>query len=281
MKKSELFRNLASKKNILKIIGTPTPLCAILAENMNAKAIYLSGASVSNFLHGVTDTGLVSMKDVLEAAQSITQKSKLPLLVDIDTGFNDLSGVISRMTKINVAAVHIEDQNIQFKRCGHLQGKKVVSKSEMCERVNYAFTSIPDDKDLVIMARTDAYAIEGLNKTIERAKSYIEHGAEMIFVESLKTLDEYTLFCKELGPVPVLANITEFGCTPLIKDSALERAGVSMALYPRSVERTMMYAAEKMINEIEMYGSQKSLLNKMMDRQRTNELLNYSASVIN
>ena len=217
----------------LQVVGTINAYCALLAERAGYRAIYLSGAGVANASHGAPDLGITSLNDVCEDIRRITGATDLPLLVDADTGWGGafmIARTVREMTRAGAAGCHLEDQ-VQAKRCGHRPGKKLVAASEMCDRIKSAVDA-RTDRQFVVMARTDAHAIEGLDKAIERARAYVDAGADMIFAEALTTVAEYAAFTEALGRVPVLANLTEFGKTPLFTLSELRSAGVAIALYP-------------------------------------------------
>jgi methylisocitrate lyase len=269
------FRIAISKEKPLQIMGTINAYCARMAEHAGYRAIYLSGAGVANASLGLPDLGMTSLNDVLEDARRITDTTQLPLLVDIDTGWGsefNIARTIQQMIKAGVAAVHIEDQ-VSTKRCGHRPGKQLVPPEEMVSRIKAAVDARVDE-DFVIMARTDALASEGLHAAIDRAAQYIEAGADMLFTEAVTTLDHYQQFhhaCR----VPILANITEFGLTPLFTLEELRYAGVSMVLYPLSAFRAMNHAAWALYQTVRKEGTQKKLLDKMQTREELYEQLNY------
>ncbi|HQY89116.1 MAG TPA: methylisocitrate lyase, partial [Tepidisphaeraceae bacterium] len=221
---AQRFRDAVDTHRPLPIVGTINAYCAMLAKRAGHHAIYLSGAGVANASFGLPDLGMTSLDNVLEDVRRITAACDLPLLVDIDTGWGSAHGIartMREMTRAGAAAVHMEDQ-ISMKRCGHRPGKEVVSTDEMVDRIKAAVDV--GTRDIVMMARTDAVAVEGLESGIERSLRYVEAGAEMIFAEALRTLDEFKTFCSQVK-VPVLANITEFGKTPLLKQSELGSVG--------------------------------------------------------
>lgn len=269
------FRNLVDTQFPLQIVGTINAYCAMLAEQAGCQAIYLSGAGVANASYGLPDLGMTSLNDVLEDARRITQASQLPLLVDIDTGWGhafNISRTIKLMQFNGVAAVHIEDQ-VQAKRCGHRPNKAIVSAQEMVDRIKAAVDA-RTDPDFVIMARTDAYAVEGMSSAIERSNLCLEAGADMIFAEAMTNLDEYHLFTKAVF-APVLANITEFGKTPLFTKDELASVGVKLILYPLSAFRAMSAAALKTYETIIQEGTQAKLLTEMQTRSALYETLGY------
>lgn len=271
------FREALKAQKPLQIVGVINAYVALMAEQIGFHALYLSGAGVANSSHGLPDLGMTTLNDVLEDAKRILSAVDLPLLVDIDTGWGNILMVertIKAMIHAGVAAVHIEDQVIQ-KRCGHREGKKIVSTSEMCERI-HAAVEAKSDSEFVVMARTDAYAVEGLEKTIERAIAYKNAGADMLFPEALQTLEEYQTF-KEVVGIPVLANLTEFGKTPLFAIQELASVGLDMALYPLSANRSMNLAACRMLQEIRTKGTQTHLLDQMQTREELYHYLNYEA----
>lgn len=271
------FRLALAKEKPLQIVGVINAYAALLAEESGFRALYLSGAGVANASYGLPDLGITSLDNVLEDARRITAATALPLLVDADTGWGSALGIqrtVREMTRAGVAGIHLEDQAAS-KRCGHRPGKELVSAGEMCDRIQAAADAKPD-KDFVIMARTDAAAGEGLAAAIDRACAYVKSGADMVFAEALGTLQEYTLFCRKV-PAPVLANMTEFGKTPLFTVRELQLAGVSMALYPLSAFRAMSAAAAEVYGAIRRDGTQRGVVGKMQTRAKLYEVLNYKA----
>lgn len=269
------FKNALILENPLQIVGTINAYAAILAQNSGFQAIYLSGAGVANACFGIPDIGLTTLDQVAEETKRITSCVHTPLLVDIDTGWGDstmIAKTIRTLEKAGAAAVHIEDQPFD-KKCGHLSNKSVVSKNEMVQRIHAALDA-RENSAFVIMARTDAYGVEGLERAIERCLAYEEAGADMHFIEALSTLDEYLKFTKILRK-PVLANITEFGKTPLFTKEELASAGISLILYPLSAWRAMNLAALRVYNEIRTQGTQKNLLEQMQSREELYGFLNY------
>jgi len=247
----------------------------LLAEKQGAKALYLSGSGVATASHGLPDLGITDLHDVVEDCKRITNATSLPLLVDIDTGFGsafNISRTIRELERAGAAAVHIEDQ-VQAKRCGHRPGKQIVSLEEMVDRIRAAVDA-RTDPNFVIMARTDALANEGLEKAIQRAKAYIAAGADMLFPEACKTLADYKAFAEAVN-VPILANITEFGQTPLFSVEELGTVGVSLVLYPLSAFRAMSLAAAKTYELIVSEGHQKNAVPLMQTRAQTYEVLKY------
>lgn len=271
------FRNALTKENPLQIVGTINAYSALLAERSDFQAIYLSGAGVANASFGLPDLAITTLNDVLEDARRITSAVNLPLLVDIDTGFGsafNIARTIKEMIKIGVAAVHIEDQ-VQAKRCGHRPGKAIVSTAEMVDRIKAAVDA-KTDPSFVIMARTDALASEGLDATIERIMRYVDAGADMIFFEGVRELSQYSALTK-ICSVPILANITEFGMTPLFTKEELADAGISLILYPLSAFRAMSFAALNVYETIRTQGTQKHVLDQMQTREELYDVLNYYA----
>ncbi len=271
------FRAAVAAEKPLQIVGAVNPYCAMLAEHAGHKALYISGSGVATASHGLPDLGITSLNDHLEDARRITAVTDLPLLVDVDTGWGSAFNIaltVKEMIRAGVAAIHIEDQ-VQAKRCGHRPNKEIVSKTEMVDRVKAAVDA-KFDPEFVIMARTDAAAVEGIDSAIERALACVEAGADMIFPEAMATLDDYKKFV-EAVKVPVLANITEFGKTPLYSRQELATVGVSMVLYPLSAHRAMAKAAFTVYQSIANTGHQKDVLDLMQTRAELYEHLNYHA----
>ncbi|MGL6030443.1 MAG: methylisocitrate lyase [Legionella sp.] len=271
----KVFRETIKEHSPLQILGAINAYSAMLAERAGAKALYLSGAGVANASHGLPDLGMTNLSEVLEDARRITSISELPLLVDIDTGWGhafNIARTIKSMEQAGVAAVHIEDQ-VLAKRCGHRPNKAIVSLHEMGDRIKAAVDA-RTDPDFVIMARTDAYAVDGMDAAIERALLCVELGADMIFPEAMTTLDEYQQFTQHIH-VPVLANITEFGRTPLFSRDELASVGIALILYPLSAFRAMSKAALTTYRTIIENGSQESVLNSMQTRNELYEVLEY------
>lgn len=271
------FRHLVKAQAPVQVVGAINAYCALLAQRAGHQALYLSGAGVANASFGLPDLGITQLADVAEDAQRITSVCDLPLLVDIDTGFGsafNIARTIQVLERAGVAAVHMEDQ-VQAKRCGHRPNKSIVSTGEMSDRLKAAVDARQDD-DFVIMARTDAFANEGMAGALARAGAYVEAGADMIFAEALSSLEDFKVFCAAC-PVPVLANITEFGKTPLLALDELAAAGVGLALYPLSAFRAMSQAALGVYETLKEEGTQASWLDKMQDRNSLYEVLNYHA----
>jgi methylisocitrate lyase len=269
------LREALTAEKPLQIVGAINAYAALLAQQAGFKALYLSGSGVASNAFGLPDLGITNLIDVVSEVQRITSTVSLPLLVDVDTGWGNIFGIartVREMTKAQAAAIHIEDQ-INSKRCGHRPGKELVDASEMCDRLKAA-TDARTDADFVIMARTDAAAVEGLAAAIERANRYVEAGADMIFAEALQSLDEYQQFVKAVK-VPVLANLTEFGKTPLFTVTELQKVGVAMALYPLSAFRAMSKAAEIVYTTIRQQGTQREALPLMQTREELYQTLRY------
>ena len=269
------FRNALKENRPLIIPGAINAYSAILAEKSGHQALYLSGGGVAAASYGLPDLGITSLEDVLIDARRITNASSLPLLVDIDTGWGgafNISRTIKEMIQAGVAAVHIEDQ-ISQKRCGHRPNKSLVSSAEMEDRIKAAVDGRTDES-FFIMARTDSFASEGMSGAIERAESYIEQGADGIFLEAVSNLDDYKIL-KESISAPVLANITEFGKTPLFTAEELSSVGVDMVLFPLSAFRAMSQIAEKVYISLSKDGTQEPLLDIMQTRNELYERLNY------
>jgi methylisocitrate lyase len=271
------FRAALAAERPLQIVGTINAYSALLAQRAGFRAIYLSGAGVANASYGLPDLGITTLDEVLIDARRITSRVDLPLLVDIDTGWGhafNIARAIRELARAGVAAVHLEDQ-VAAKRCGHRPGKELVATDEMCDRVRAAVDA-KMDSDFVVMARTDAAANEGVAAAIGRARAYVTAGADMIFAEALTSLDDYTQFTKAVG-VPVLANITEFGKTPLFTTSQLQQAGVAMALYPLSAFRAMSAAATEVYGALRRDGSQAAAIDRMQSRAELYDVLGYHA----
>ncbi len=272
------FRAALAAEKPLQVPGAICAYHAILAEKSGYRAIYLSGGGVAAGSLGVPDLGISSLDDVLTDVRRITDASSLPLLVDVDTGFGasafNVARTVKSLIKFGAAAMHIEDQ-IGAKRCGHRPNKELVSKAEMVDRIKAAVDA-RTDPDFVIMARTDALAVEGLPAAIDRARACVEAGADMIFPEAITDLAMYRQFAEAVG-VPVLANITEFGATPLYTLDELRSANVAIALYPLSAFRAMNKAALEVYRTLRREGTQKSVLDAMQSRAELYEFLGYHA----
>ena len=272
----QAFRAALSKENPLQIVGTINANHALLAQRAGYQAIYLSGGGVAAGSLGLPDLGISTLDDGLTDIRRITDVCPLPLLVDADIGFGssafNVARTVKSISKAGAAALHIEDQ-IGAKRCGHRPNKAIVSKEEMVDRIRAAVDA-RTDPNFVIMARTDALAVEGLEAAIERAQAYVEAGADMLFPEAITELAMYRQFADAVQ-VPILANITEFGATPLFTTDELRSANVAMALYPLSAFRAMNRAAEKVYNVLRQEGTQKSVIDIMQTRNELYESINY------
>ena len=273
-----LFRAAMKAEKPLQCVGTINAYHARLAERAGYKSIYLSGGGVAAGSLGLPDLGISNLEDVLTDVRRITDVCSLPLLVDVDTGFGasafNIARTVKSLIKAGAGAMHIEDQ-VGAKRCGHRPGKELVSKEEMVDRIKAAVDA-KTDPDFVVMARTDALAVEGLERAIERALACVEAGADAVFPEAIPELSMYRKFV-EAVKVPVLANITEFGATPLFTLQELRSAQVAIALYPLSAFRAMNAAALKVYNAIRREGTQKSVLDLMQTRDDLYETLDYHA----
>jgi methylisocitrate lyase len=271
------FRAAIREEKPLQVVGAINAYAARLAERSGFKALYVSGGGVAAGSLGVPDLGITTMEDVLTDVRRITDITDLPVLVDIDTGWGsafNIARTIRSMIKHGAAAVHIEDQ-VQAKRCGHRPGKAIVSKEEMVDRIKAAVDA-KTDSDFVIMARTDALAVEGLEAAIDRARACVEAGADMIFPEAITELAMYNKFAQAVK-VPILANITEFGSTPLYTVEELRGADVSLILYPLSAFRAMSKAALSVYGTIRKQESQKNVIGLMQTRAELYDYLDYHA----
>lgn len=271
------FRRAIEEHAPLQIPGTINAYCALLAERAGFRAIYLSGAGVANASFGLPDLGMTSLNDVLEDVRRITGASALPLLVDADTGWGgafNVARTTREMIRAGAAAMHIEDQE-QAKRCGHRPNKAIVPTTEMCDRIKAAVDARTDEQ-FTIMARTDAFAMEGLPASLERARAYVEAGADMVFPEALLSLDDYRAFIAAIS-VPVLANLTEFGLTPNFTREELGEAGVAVILYPLSAFRAMSQAALDVYTAISDTGTQTGQIDSMQTRAALYDMLGYDA----
>ena len=272
----QLLREALSAESPLQIIGTINANHALLAQRAGYRAIYLSGGGVAAGSLGLPDLGITTLDDVLVDVRRIVNVSQLPLLVDIDTGFGpsafNIARTITSLISAGAAGAHIEDQ-VGAKRCGHRPNKELVSKEEMVDRIRAAVDARGEDP-FVIIARTDAIAGEGMDAAIDRALAYVAAGADAIFPEAIRNLDDYKRFTSAVN-VPVLANITEFGLTPLFTVEELKSAGVAMALYPLSAFRAMNKAAENVYEVIRKEGTQKSVIETMQTREELYERINY------
>lgn len=271
------FRQAIADNKPLQILGTINAYTAMMAERVGHQALYLSGAGVANASYGLPDLGMTSLNDVCEDIRRITAATDVPLLVDADTGWGgafNIARTVKEMTRAGAAGFHIEDQVAQ-KRCGHRPNKEIVSQVEMVDRVKAAVDARIDDK-FFIMARTDAFQQEGLEAAIARAQACVEAGADAIFAEAVHTLEDYKAFTDALN-VPVLANITEFGATPLFSKDELADVGIELVLYPLSAFRAMNKAALNVYESILTQGHQKDVVDSMQTRAELYDFLNYHA----
>ncbi|WP_064663087.1 methylisocitrate lyase [Pseudoalteromonas sp. MQS005] len=269
------FKQVIANNHPLQVVGTINAYTAMMAEKMGHQAIYLSGAGVANASFGMPDLGMTSLDNVLEDIRRITGASDLPLLVDADTGWGgafNIARTVKEMTKAGAAGFHIEDQVAQ-KRCGHRPNKEIVTQAEMVDRIKAAVDA-KTDSDFYIMARTDAFQKEGLNAAIDRAAACVEAGADAIFAEAVHDLADYQAFTKAIN-VPILANITEFGQTPIYTKEQLSDVGVEMVLYPLSAFRAMNKAALNVYSAILNEGSQQSQIENMQTRAELYDFLDY------
>jgi methylisocitrate lyase len=275
MSAGKKLRVAIANEKPLQVVGTINAYTAIMAESVGYKAIYLSGAGVANASYGLPDLGMTSLNDVLEDVRRITAASSLPMLVDIDTGWGgafNISRTVTEMIKAGAAGVHIEDQVAQ-KRCGHRPNKEIVSREEMDDRIKAAVDG-KTDPDFVIMARTDALAVVGLDEVVERAARFEAAGADAIFAEAMTDLDMYKQVVGAVN-IPVLANITEFGATPYFNREQLGSVGIAMALYPLSAFRAMNKAALNVYQTLRDEGTQESVIDTMQTRAELYEFLGY------
>ncbi|GJM10117.1 MAG: 2-methylisocitrate lyase [Lysobacteraceae bacterium] len=271
------FRQLVAEQAPLQVVGTINAYTARMAKNVGHKAIYLSGGGVAANSLGMPDLGISGLEDILVDIRRITDVCDLPLLVDVDTGFGgafNIARTVRALTRAGAAAMHIEDQ-VGQKRCGHRPGKAVVSKDEMVDRVKAAVDARTDD-NFVVMARTDALAVEGMDKTVERAVACVEAGADMIFPEAMRELDQYRQFKQAVG-VPILANITEFGHTPLFSTPELGEVGVDIVLYCCGAYRAMNRGAETVYKALLADGHQRDVVDIMQTRDELYAHLDYHA----
>ena len=270
------FKQALLEEKPLQIVGAINVNHALLAKRAGYRAIYLSGGGVAAGSLGVPDLGITTLEDVLTDVRRITGVCDLPLLVDADTGFGpsafNIGRTVKDLIKAGAAAMHIEDQ-VQAKRCGHRPNKEIVSKGEMVDRIKAAVDA-RTDSDFCIMARTDSIAIEGLDAAIERSLAYIEAGADLVFPEAIRDLDSYKKFATAVSK-PILANITEFGLTPLFTRDELKESGVGMILYPLSAFRAMNKAAENVYEAIRRDGTQAGVIDAMQTREELYERINY------
>ena len=273
------FRRAMKEEKPLQIVGTINAYTALMAARLGYRAIYLSGAGVANQSHGLPDIGLTTLDQVLEEVRRITAATELPLLVDIDTGWGNLLMIgqaVKEIAKAGAAGVHIEDQAVDTKRCGHLPGKQVVSITEMTDRIRAAVDAKPSE-DFIVIARSDALAVEGMEGLLKRAAAYRDAGADALFPEALTTLEQFKQV-RKASRLPVLANMTEFGKTPLFTLEELRSAQVDMVLYPLTITRVMNLAAKTALEELRQTGHQKNLLKRMQTREELYRFLNYDPS---
>lgn len=271
------FRDALERNKPLQIVGTVNAYCAMMAKATGFEAIYISGGALSAISYGIPDLGMTNLEDVLIDTRRITNIVDIPLIVDIDTGWGDAFGIartIRSMIKAGAAGVHMEDQVAQ-KRCGHRPNKQLVSTEEMCDRIVAANHAREEHAPtFYLIARTDAMASEGLEKSIERAQAYQEAGADAIFAEACYELDDYRAFAKSLD-IPIMANITEFGATPLYTVDELKSADVSMVIYPFAATRMMNKGALKAYEALKEKGTQKDLIDEMQTREELYHYLGY------
>ncbi len=270
------FQAALAAEKPLQIVGTINAYTARLAERAGFRALYLSGAGVANASFGLPDLAMTTLADVCEDIRRITGTTELPLLVDADTGFGGafmIGRTVQEMSRAGAAACHLEDQ-VAIKRCGHRPGKALVDTAEMCDRLKAAVDA--RDNDFLVMARTDAHAVEGQQAALDRAAAYVEAGADMIFAEALTTVEEYQQFTAAIQ-VPVLANLTEFGKTPLFTTDEMADAGVAMTLYPLSAFRAMSEAAVNVYATIRKDGTQAAAVDTMQTRMDLYDVLGYQA----
>ena len=269
------FFEVLKNEKPLSVAGAINPYSALLAKKTGIKALYISGAGVANASFGLPDLALTSLDNVLEDLRRIRGISNLPILVDCDTGWGsalNISKTTKEMISAGASGIHIEDQ-VSEKRCGHRPNKEIVSTEEMCDRMKAARDAITDD-EFMLMARTDAFANEGISGTIERAQRYVEAGANALFPEAITSLEDYKTL-SDTVTVPILANITEFGMTPLFKKDELKKAGISIILHPLSAFRAMSKAALEVYSTISEDGNVEKILEKMQSRDELYEILDY------
>jgi methylisocitrate lyase len=269
------FRDAVATQRPLRVVGAVNAYTAMMAERVGHRALYLSGSGVASASYGLPDLGITSLDNVLEDARRVTSATTLPLLVDVDTGWGgafNIARTVKEMIRAGVAAIHIEDQ-VQQKRCGHRPNKAIVEQTEMVDRIKAAVDA-RTDQSFVIMARTDAAAVEGMQSALDRAAACVAAGADMIFPEAMRSLEDYRQFCAAVQ-VPVLANITEFGDTPLFTTAQLAGVGIALALYPLSAHRAMAKAAELVFKALLTEPNQASVLPLMQTRAELYDYLNY------
>ena len=272
---SNSFFEVLKNEKPLSVAGAINPYSALLAKKTGIKALYISGAGVANASFGLPDLALTSLDNVLEDLRRIRGISNLPILVDCDTGWGsalNISKTTKEMISAGASGIHIEDQ-VSEKRCGHRPNKEIVSTDEMCDRMKAARDAISDN-EFMLMARTDAFANEGMSGTIERAQRYVEAGANALFPEAITSLEDYKTLSDTVS-VPILANITEFGMTPLFKKDELKEAGISIILHPLSAFRAMSKAALEVYSAIAKDGNVEKIIEKMQSRDELYEILDY------
>jgi len=272
---SKRLRQLLAGDTLIQAPGVFNPLLARLVERVGFPAVYVSGAGLSNAMLGLPDVGLLSMTEVAAMAGRIANATGLPTICDADTGYGGpamIRRAVEEFIQAGIAGIHIEDQ-VADKKCGHLPGKQLVSTQEMQDRISTA-AAAKTDPDFVLIARTDSRAGEGFESALARSKAYLEAGADMIFPEALESAEEFRRFAAEVG-APILANMTEFGKSPLLAAKELQEAGVRIAIYPQSILRSMMKSAEELLTLIQTTGSQKNFLERMQTRRELYDLLDY------
>ncbi|MCS4538890.1 MAG: methylisocitrate lyase [Thaumarchaeota archaeon] len=274
LSKASRLRKLI-KDNTVVVPGVFNAITAMIAERLGFEAVYISGAGLAN-ARGLPDLGLLSMSEVAEQASAIANSVSIPAIADIDTGFGEVLNVmrtVQEFERVSIAAVHIEDQ-VMPKKCGHLPGKELVSTETMVQKIKAAVEA-RQDPDFIIIARTDARAVEGLNEAIKRAQAYAKAGADVIFPEALESRVEFSKFSKAVK-VPLMANMTEFGKTPYILAREFNEMGYSIVIFPMTAFRTMTKAVEEALKELKKNGTQKKLLSKMHTRKQIYDIINYN-----
>jgi methylisocitrate lyase len=269
------LRQLLEGDTLIQAPGVFNPLLAKLVERVGFPAVYVSGAGLSNAMLALPDVGLLSMTEVVAMAGKIAHATRLPTICDADTGYGGpamIRRAVEEFIRAGIAGIHIEDQ-VADKKCGHLPGKQLVSTEEMQDRIAAAATA-KTDSDFVLIARTDSRAGEGFDSSLTRSKAYLEAGADAIFPEALESAEEFRRFAAEVG-APILANMTEFGKSPLLSAKELQEAGVRIAIYPQSILRSMMKSAEELLTMIQSSGSQSEFLERMQTRKELYDLLDY------
>lgn len=271
------FRDVVESERPAQVVGVIHAYAAMLARDAGFRAVYLSGAGVANASYGLPDLGLTTLEDVLIDTRRVARATELPLLVDADTGWGggaQTARAVRELIAAGAGAMHLEDQ-VDAKKCGHLPGKRLVSAGEMIDRLKAALDARTDPA-FVVMARTDAYSVEGLDAAIDRAARYADAGADMIFAEAMSSLDDYARFTRAIR-VPVLANLTEFGKTPLFSLEEMRQAGIRLVLYPLTAFRAMNAAALNVYRTVRKEGTQRSLLDRMQTREDLYRVLDYYA----